>query len=322
MRFYVKTKKNRTFTEIFLKNLYFSTDLATKIEDIALSYVQNLGWRGVIHLLEVFGDAQSVFAASQSELLHKAELKEEFAKRILSKNSFSIAKKELSHCLKNGVTPIVSTEDGYPERLRFTEAYPHIIYMVGESSLLHRSTIITFTGEKEVSAYGEKTIVKLIEQIAETAPEVVLATTIGDGAGSIIARVALHYGLRVIGITGSSLPYVSSQNSMTLSQEILDAGGVIVSCTGVMAHKEFENSGAHYSLAAGISDAVVVIESEGIHPIAQAADGYNREIFAIPGRISDSLSQGTNRMIAIGIAQMTYSGKDIIKKLGLEEICL
>ena len=57
---------------------------AMYIEDLALTMTQGLGVKGVVHLLEVFGDARSIFAASREELIHRAELRPQVADELLS----------------------------------------------------------------------------------------------------------------------------------------------------------------------------------------------------------------------------------------------
>lgn len=304
-----------------MKNLYFSAILAMKIEDIALSYVHGLGWRGATHLAEVFGDSAAVFAATKEELIGEAELRADIAASIVSKSSFEIAKRELSLCQKHGITPLAATDDLYPERLLFVQTHPYIIYMVGNPSLLHYSTIVAFAGERGATNYGEQNIWHSIEHIASVAPECIIASTMEEGTDSTIIRSALHNGLRVVGVTNCPLTQIAPQSMQTLSGEIIDAGGAVISGVGAMAAQSEDRRGMHHSILAGISDAVVIVESCKIHPVAQAADGYGRTVLAVPGRTTDPLSQGTNRMIATGMAQMLCSNKDIVEYLGLENIC-
>ncbi|MEG1701247.1 MAG: DNA processing protein DprA, partial [Alistipes sp.] len=68
------------------------------LEDIALTLTPGLGIKGVVHLLETFGDAQRVFAASTDELLHVARLREDAVRNLIARKGFSAAEKELNYC--------------------------------------------------------------------------------------------------------------------------------------------------------------------------------------------------------------------------------
>ena len=84
------------------------------IEDIALQMTPGIGIKGAVHLLEQFGDARSIFAATADELIGKAELRPEAAQQIVRRKGFSDAEKELAYCRRNGITAIASTDAEYP----------------------------------------------------------------------------------------------------------------------------------------------------------------------------------------------------------------
>lgn len=67
-------------------------------EDIALTFVPSLGVRGAVHLLEVFGSAEAIYAASEQELMERAELREDLARAIVRRVGFAEAERELAHC--------------------------------------------------------------------------------------------------------------------------------------------------------------------------------------------------------------------------------
>ena len=106
------------------------------IDDIALTLVPGLGVKGVVHLLEVFGTAQAIFAASADELAGRAELRPDVARSIAARKSHPEAERELRHCRRHGITPLASTDDAYPALLREIPDYPHVLYIKG-LSLIH-----------------------------------------------------------------------------------------------------------------------------------------------------------------------------------------
>ncbi len=75
-------------------------------------------------------------------------------------------------------------------------------------------------------------------------------------------------------------------------------------------------------IVAGMSDVVVVVESSakgGSLITADLANGYNRDVFAVPGRPDDSQSVGCNRLIKTNKAALIESAKDIKYLLGWTE---
>ena len=88
------------------------------LKDIALTFVPQLGTRGAAHLINYFGSAEDVYAASREELMQGAMLREDAVRNILSGCGMREAERELAYCRKNGVVPIPSTSPLYPRLLR------------------------------------------------------------------------------------------------------------------------------------------------------------------------------------------------------------
>ena len=84
------------------------------IEDIALTMTPGIGVKGVVHLLECFGDARQVFAASEELLTDRAELRPDLARRIARRSAMPAAEREWNYCRKHGLTAVASTDPEYP----------------------------------------------------------------------------------------------------------------------------------------------------------------------------------------------------------------
>ena len=97
------------------------------IEDIALQMTPGIGIKGAVHLLELFGDARSIFAATADELVTKAGLRPDTAQQIVRRKGFPAAEKELAHCRRNNIAAVASTDPEYPALLREIPDYPHVI---------------------------------------------------------------------------------------------------------------------------------------------------------------------------------------------------
>lgn len=290
-----------------------------KIEDLALSFVRGLTPRAVVYLLDHFGSAEALFSASEAELTQRAVLRSDVARSIVKRDSFSLAERELKLCREMGIEVVASTDSIYPEPLKFITDYPHIIYMVGNTSLLSSRMLCAIVGEQEsISSYGEKMVYRLLEQIADIAPEVVIVGALEGGVDSVALRCAHHFGLRCIGVADSPLSQIVPQSCERIASEILDSGGALLSEVGVHSAVVDEAHTAHHRIIAGLCSGVVVVEGSKVPEVAKFTDGYGRTLFAVPGRVTDPMSSGTNAMIASSMAQMVCTGRDIVEQLGWE----
>ena len=290
-----------------------------KIEDIAISFVPNLTPRATVHLLEQFGSAERVYSASEEELVRVAELKQSIARDIVARAGFAQAERELKICEKNGIRVVASTDSDYPNQLRYIGDYPHIIYMVGESSLLRRSAMCAVVGSQSgITPYGEKMALAILDHIAEVAPETVIVGALEGDFNMVVLSAAVGAGLRVIGVSAAPLSKISTERYLSVADNILTSGGLLLSERGENAAAVDQSLYPHHRLIAGIWRGVVVVESGEIEPVARYADGYGRTLLALPGRVTDSMSWGTNRMIATSMAQMVCTPRDVVELLELE----
>lgn len=290
-----------------------------KIEDLALSFVPKLTPDAAAALIAEFGDAESVFAASSQALVQRVGLREDIARAIESHMGFEAAEKEIEYCKQNRVDIVAATDSDYPNRMLYTSDYPHIIYIVGSRELVDCSLLCGFVGDtKTMSSYGERMVVRLIEQLAEEAPEVVVVGALSGCIDRLALRCAHLCGLRTIGVTSYPLSQIPQNDGGYIAREILESGGALVSAVGVMSSVQGEPDSFRERLVAGLSDGVVVVEAADIPAVAHYADNYCRSLMALPGRVTDINSRGTNRMIATSMATMVYSARDIVKQLDTE----
>ena len=290
-----------------------------KIEDIAISFVPNLTPRAVVYLLEQFGSAERVYSASAEELVRVAQLKESIARDIAAHAGFAEAERELRICEKNGIKVVASTDSLYPNQLRYIADYPHIIYMVGESSLLANPAMCAVVGgQNGITPYGEKMAIEILDHIAEVAPEIVIVGALEGDFNAVVLGAAVGLGLRVVGVSAAPLSKISSQRYLSLADNILSRGGLLIAERGENSAKADEELVPHHRVIAGLCRGVVVVESSEMPPIAKYADGYGRTLLALPGRVTDSMSWGTNRMIATSMAQMVCTAGDVVELLELE----
>lgn len=287
------------------------------IEDLALQFTPRLGVKGVVHLLEVFGDARSIFAASREELIRRAELHAAVADELVRRTGFAAATQELSHCHRHAIRPLCSTETEYPSLLREIPDYPHVLYVQGDPAALS-GHLLAVVGTRTASPYGMEQCRRIIAELSERVSDLVIVSGLAYGIDAMAHRAALEHGLRTVAVVANPLPEVTPVQHTRLADEILEGGGAIVT----ELHSQTKQKGVYFlarnRLIAGLSAGTLLIESPaggGSLNTASHADAYHRTLMALPGRPTDRQAQGTNHLIRSHKAQLVTSADDILEEL-------
>lgn len=287
------------------------------IDDIALTLQPQIGTRTAAHLLQCFGKAESIFGASEAELVERAELRRDIAAAIVRKPMHRQAEKELRFCERNGIMPIASTSELYPPLLRECEDYPHVIYYKGDTAALGQR-MLSMVGTRRITSYGQKVCERLVGELGQMFPDLVIVSGLAFGVDGACHRAALGAGLATIGVLADSLIGIYPAQHAKLAEEMMKRGGGILS----EYHSENKNKGVTFvprnRIIAGMSLGTVVVESPvkgGSIITANMADGYERCVMAVPGRVGDACSEGTNELIKSNRARMVCSAADIAREL-------
>ena len=287
------------------------------IEDIALQITPGIGVKGAVHLLEVFGDARSIFAASADELIGTAELRPDLAQEIVRRKGFPAAEKELEYCRRNDIEAIASTDPQYPALLRETPDYPHILYIKGNAGALS-ARCISIVGTRQATPYGQTMCNRLVEGLAERIPDLSVVSGLAFGIDVAAHRAALAAGVQTVAVLANPLPGVTPAQHTAVARDILEHGGALVT----ELHSRTKLNGGFYlarnRIIAGLSAGCLVVESPdsgGSLVTAHCADTYNRTVMAVPGRATDRASSGTNHLIRNRKAQSVTTADDIVGEL-------
>ena len=287
------------------------------IEDIALQMTPGIGVKGAVHLLETFGDARSIFAASVDELVGKAELRPEIARQLLRRQGFPAAAREIEYCQRNNIRIIASSDPEYPPLLREMPDYPSVLYVQGniEALTLH---CLSMVGTRQATPYGQSMCSRLVDGLAERLPGLCIVSGLAFGIDIAAHRAALAAEVPTIAVLANALPGVTPVQHAGVARDILAHGGALVT----ELHSQSKQNGNFYlarnRIIAGLSAGCVIVESPdsgGSLFTAHCADAYNRTVMAVPGRATDRSSAGTNHLICNRKAQLVMSADDIIREL-------
>lgn len=287
------------------------------LEDIALTMTPSIGVKGAVHLLEVFGDAHRIFAASEQELVTRAELRPDTARQIVRRTAFGAAEREMEFCARHGIQAVASTDGEYPCLLHEIPDYPHVLYIKGNAEALS-GHCVSMVGTREATPYGQRMCIELVRGLSERLPDVCIVSGLAFGIDVACHRAALASGVKTVTVLPNSLPDVLPTQHTAVGRDILDAGGALVS----ELHSQVKQKGTFYlarnRIIAALGAGTVVVESPcagGSLMTAHCADSYNRSVMAVPGRAVDLASRGTNLLIRNRKAQLVLSADDILEEL-------
>ena len=297
----------------------FTKNYATMvIEDLALLFIRGLGSRGIVHLIDHFGSAEAIYRAPLNALVNDAKLRKDVAERIVAGEGMKEAEHEVEYCRKHQICAIAATDEEYPEALRETSDRPHVLFVKGNVRALHMRTL-SMVGTREATPSGIHAADKIISSLATQVPNLCIVSGLAYGIDSACHRSALAHKVTTIAVVADTLPNVSPAPNRNLADEILRQGGAIVS----ELHSQSKQNGqlfiARNRIIAALSMGTIVVESPasgGSLATADIADSYGRTLMALPGRITDSQSFGSNNLIRSGKARMILTANDIIEDLG------
>lgn len=291
------------------------------LDELALAFVPDLGVRGIAHLMEIYDSAEMVYAQKEHNLILCAELRRDIAARITQKVGYAEAEREVAYCQKHGIKITSYVDDDYPTLLREAADRPHVVYSVGDIEALQSPHILSVVGTRRISAYGESVCAKIIPELAEMFPDLVVVSGLAFGCDAAAHRAALAAKVRTVGVVANKLPDITPAQHRNLAKDIVENGGAIIT----ELNSQSKQNGSYYiprnRIIAGVAEGVLVVESPangGSLSTAKAADAYSRTIMAVPGRITDTRSEGTNHLIKTNAAQLVTSARDIAMALGWE----
>ncbi len=293
------------------------------IDDVALTMTADIGPKTAKHLVSCFGSAEGVFAATERQLTVEAELRGDLARAIVRKDAHKAAERELAWAGRSGVTVVTSTGEYYPPLLSECADAPHVLYVRGDPEVLLRPTL-SIGGTRKISAYGTKACDTIIEGLHEAMPGATIAAGLSYGIDIACHRAAHRCGMPSGVVLSHAMDSVYPSHHADMLRRIEDAGGVLVTEFNTNYKPTQSVFLQRNRIIAGMGAGTLIIESPidgGSLTIAELALGYYRMVMAVPGRIGDKTSEGTNRLINLQKATLVASVDDILRELGWDNKC-
>ena len=284
---------------------------------IGFSRISGIGPVRVRSLMEAFGGIRAAWEAPAGAL-RGAGLGEKLVQRLLEGRSNLDLEKELERVKQMGLQVLPMDHAQYPSRLKEIESPPLVLYVLGD--LVPQDEWATaIVGTRRATPYGKAVTAELASGLA--ASGVTIVSGLARGIDGIAHQAALDAGGRTLAVLGSGLDHIYPPEHRNLARTIASSGAVL-SDYPLGTSPEGGNFPARNRIIAGLSLAVIVVEageSSGALITADFAAEQGRDVFAVPGRIYDRGSRGTNRLIASGAFPVT-TVDDVLEQLNLESV--
>lgn len=287
---------------------------------IALTHIPQIGAVCGRLLVEHFGDAHSVFKASTAQLCKLDGVGEVRAHAIHRFKSWVQAEEELRFIESNRITPLFIRSKAYPQRLLNCPDAPVLLYQKGETAL-NASHVVAVVGTRHQTDYGKQLTEKLIADLASL--QVLVISGLAYGIDALAHKASVEHNLPTIGVLAHGLDALYPPRHRSLAATMLEHGGSLLTEFGSGTQPDKHNFPIRNRIVAGLSDAVVVVETGltgGSLITAELANGYNRDVFAFPGRTTDFRSQGCNELIRNNKAALITQAADLISYMNWDSV--
>jgi DNA processing protein len=285
---------------------------------IALSLTPNIGPVQAKILVEQFGTAESIFKAKATALKNIEGIGEIRAAAIKGFNQFNEAEEEIKFIEKYSIRPLFITDPAYPQRLLNCYDSPELLFYKGTADL-NTAKIIAVVGTRNHTDYGKQVTEKLIKDLA--GQHILVVSGLAYGIDAIAHKTALKNNLSTVGALAHGLDQIYPPQHAGLAKDMVKNGGLLTEFRS-RTNPDKHNFPTRNRIVAGMCDATIVIETGikgGSMITAELANGYNKDVFAFPGKVTDSKSAGCNYLIKNNKAILLTDAEELLQVMGWEE---
>ena len=286
------------------------------LEWMALSLTPGLGPTRTRKLVEHFGSAPAVFRASLTEL-ESTGIQAESAQSIATGSSAELAREEMAKVTAAEVTVLSLDDPAYPVRLKEIYDPPLLLYVRGDASLLAKPGIAV-VGTRHPTPYGSGMAERLSCDLA--AQGLVIISGMARGVDTASHRGAITAKGKTVAVFGTGVDVMYPKENSRLGEQILAFGGALISEFPMGASPFPQNFPIRNRIISGMSVGVLVVEAaeySGTRITARCALEQNRDVFAVPGNVTNKNAWGPNTLIKQG-ARLVATWEDVWEDLPAE----
>lgn len=282
---------------------------------IGLTLIPGVGDIGGKKLVAYCGGPEAVFREKRRQLEKIPGIGPQTIDNIVKQNVLSRAEEEIAFIDKRNIRPLFYLDKDYPKRLQHCADSPMLVYYKGCANL-NQQRIVGIVGTRNASDYGKHFCERIVEELIPD--QVIIVSGLAYGIDSCAHRASLKYGIQTVGVLAHGLDRIYPYSNKGMSEKMIENGGLLTEFMS-QTNPDRENFPRRNRIVAGMIDALIVVESAkrgGALITAEIANSYSRDVFAVPGRIGDTYSEGCNYLIRINKAALLESAANIRYLMG------
>jgi DNA processing protein len=280
---------------------------------MALMLTPKMGTTRIWKAMNRIGAAERLFEASLTEL-EALGMPAQSAQFVFEGKARAAAEDEIKRTVSAGGAILTPDDAAYPERLREIYDPPTVLWIRGNLALLARPGIAV-VGTRQPSPYGAGMAELLSRDLANRG--LVIFSGMARGVDTAAHKGAIEAGGKTVAVWGTGIDVIYPKENKKLAESIVATGGAIVSEYPLGTFPAPQNFPIRNRILSGMSVGVLVIEAaeySGTRITARCAMEQNRDVYAVPGNVTNKNAWGPNTLIKQG-AKLTATWEDIWEDL-------
>lgn len=282
------------------------------IYDIAFANIHGIGPSTAKEIMKIYSSTEELFSESRSNLEKIFKSRTKTINDIRNRTMFEKCEKEMEFMEKYNIKCFFLNDKDYPQRLLNIPDSPICLYFQGNEDL-NKERMVGIVGTRNSTDYGKELTEKIVSELKEY--NISIVSGLAYGIDAISHRKSLAEDIPTFAVLGHGLDMIYPKENYDLAIEMTKHGGLITEFM-TKTKPERYNFPRRNRIIAGLCDCVIVIEAakkSGSLVTADLANQYNKDVFALPGRVGDQFSEGCNYLISSQRANILHATNDIIE---------
>lgn len=282
---------------------------------VALRHCPLIGDMVFRKLVSEVGSAKEVWELSKSGLKNIYGIGRKISLEIGNEDHLKFAENELRFCEKNNIQINLRHLGNLPHQLNECEDAPAILYQKGTYNTALKP--VSMVGTRNITSYGKNFVQDFLNEVKDR--KIITISGLALGVDTEIHEVSIQKNIPTVAILAHGFHTLYPSKNRKLSERILQENGVLFTEFNSSQKPDRENFIQRNRVIAGLSPATIVVETAfggGSISTATFANNYNREVFALPGKITDKYSQGCNHLIFQNKAAAISTVSSLVEQLG------
>lgn len=290
---------------------------------IGIDMIPKIGSINAKRLIAYCGGVEAVFNQNHKTLTKVPGIGQIIAKEITNQKVLDRAKREVDFIVKHNIKAYFYLDPDYPQRLKHCEDGPIVLFIKEKNSInLDQQKVISIVGTRSITDYGRGVCEEIVSNLVARGHNPIVVSGLAYGVDVCAHKSAIRNSTPTVAVLGHGLDKMYPSVHRNVAKDIYENGALV---TDFPSETPFDrrNFIKRNRIIAGLSDATIVIESAeqgGSLITADIAVSYNREVFAVPGPVSNKYSKGCNLLIKTNKAALIESADDVEFQLGWDTV--